>query len=172
MPKHLTRPIELEHLVSYRLAVLANQLSLGISRIYGQRFGLVLREWRVIAVLAQYAPTSARNVIERSGMDKARVSRAVRSLTTRGLVRAAPDPSDSRARRLELTAAGRKLYAQVVPISLERQRRLLSALTATERVALDVLLAKLAQQVDRMNSGLADPGEDPDSLPGPIGRPK
>ena len=41
---------------------------------------------------------------------------ALKPLERRGLVRVAPDPADRRARRLTLTAQGRDLLAQAVPI--------------------------------------------------------
>ena len=84
-PRH--PPLELDRLFSYRISVLSNRLALGASRLYGRRFGLVLREWRVLALLGQFAPMSARDIIERSALDKASVSRAVASLAERSLVR-------------------------------------------------------------------------------------
>jgi len=149
-PRH--SPLELDRLFSYRISVLSNRLALGASRLYGRRFGLVLREWRVLALLGQFAPMSARDIIERSALDKASVSRAVASLAERSLVRTRRDANDSRLQWLELTAKGQRLYSQVAPIALERQRALLSALTPEERSTLDRLLGKLTEQIGRLDT--------------------
>jgi DNA-binding MarR family transcriptional regulator len=41
-------------------------------------------------------------------------SQVTRKLETRGLLQRGPDPTDSRARRLQLTAAGRALVAEAL----------------------------------------------------------
>jgi len=48
--------------------------------------------------------------------------------------------------RLSLTAKGRAIYDEVVPLALHLEALLLSALSPQERRALDGLLAKLARQ--------------------------
>ena len=64
----------------YRLSVLTNRVSNAIARHYSERFSLSIPEWRVIAVLGQTPGLSAREVAERTAMDKVQVSRAVQSL--------------------------------------------------------------------------------------------
>src|SRR5215467_8668313 len=81
----------LERFLPYRLSVLANLASRALARLYGERFGLSVAEWRVIAHLARAAPASANEVAARAAMDKVQVSRAVARLTAKELVERATD---------------------------------------------------------------------------------
>ena len=59
------------------------------------------------------APTQAR-LAQQAGTDPMMTSQVTRKLETRGLLERAFDPTDSRARRLRLTAAGRALVARAL----------------------------------------------------------
>ncbi|HEY0527081.1 MAG TPA: MarR family winged helix-turn-helix transcriptional regulator, partial [Stellaceae bacterium] len=85
---------------------------------------------------------------ERTAMDKVRVSRAVARLLEAGRIEREIDPADRRRAVLALTSAGRAVYAEIVPLALGAEARLLSALTPEERAAFERLLAKLATAAD------------------------
>jgi DNA-binding MarR family transcriptional regulator len=55
-------------------------------------------------------PTQAR-LAEQAGIDPMMTSQVLRRLEARGLLKRAPDPTDSRALQLRLTSAGRTLVA-------------------------------------------------------------
>jgi len=79
-------PLELERFLPYRLSILSNRVSQAIAREYTERFNLSMTEWRVMAVLARFngEGMSAREVAERTAMDKVAVSRALARLTSAG----------------------------------------------------------------------------------------
>ncbi len=56
-------------------------------------------------------PPSQARLADQAGTDSMMTSQVLRKLETRGLLERSPDPDDSRARRLHLTAAGRDLVA-------------------------------------------------------------
>jgi DNA-binding MarR family transcriptional regulator len=141
--------IDLEDLLTYRISTLYSQLSAGVAKELAGQFGLVLREWRVMAMLARLDATPASALVARSPMDKASVSRAVASLARKRLLRAFPSPQDARVKMLQLTPSGWTLYARVAPRSLARQKALLSVLTAAERESLMSMLSRLETQVAR-----------------------
>lgn len=141
---------DLEKMLTYRLTTLSNRLYVGTTRQVESGFGLATREWRVLALLGKLEPVSASELVARSPMDKASVSRAVASLSKRGLVVVTPDPGDRRVQQLGMTNAGRKLYAQVAPLSLARHRALLAALTPKERVSIFAMLDKLIARADAL----------------------
>ena len=85
-------------------------------------------------------------------MDKVQVSRAVASLIATRRIRRSSDSKDGRVTRLSLTRTGRKIYDEIVPLALELEALLLSALTADERGILDRLLTKLGRQSPRLRS--------------------
>ena len=58
-------------------------------------------------------------------MDKVTVMRAARSLVRRRLLRRLPNRADGRSHRLMLTAAGERVYQDIVPLALEHESQLL-----------------------------------------------
>ena len=140
------RTLDLEHFLPYRLSVLTNRVSDAIAREYSNRFGLSIPEWRVMAVLGGTPDLSARDVAERTAMDKGQVSRAVESLVRARRVARTVDAEDGRISRLALTAKGRAIYDEVVPLALHLEEVFLSALKPEERRQLETLMAKLSRQ--------------------------
>lgn len=140
------RHLDLERFTPYRLSVLSNRVSSAIARQYSDRFGLTIPEWRTMAVLGGTPNLSARDVAERTAMDKVQVSRAVESLMRARRVQRQTDPRDGRITRLSLTAKGRAIYDEVVPLALHLEDLFLSVLSNQERRALDGFLEKLARQ--------------------------
>lgn len=136
--------LDLDRFIPYRLSILTNRVSSAIARHYSERFNLSIPEWRVIAVLGQNPGLSAREVAERTAMDKVQVSRAVASLLAAKRLTREAHVSDGRVAHLSLSAKGRAIYEEVVPLALGLEKRLLSVLTAKERAMLDQLLTKLS----------------------------
>jgi DNA-binding MarR family transcriptional regulator len=73
-------------------------------------------------------------------MDKVAVSRAVAALLAAGRLRRTTAKADRRRTHLELTAAGTRVYSQVVPMALDYERHLVAPLSRRDREALDRLL--------------------------------
>ena len=140
----------LEDFVPYRLSVLSNTVSDAIAALYRDRFGLTIPEWRCMAVLFRFAPLSAGEVAARTAMDKVQVSRAIAALVGRGLALQAIDRDDRRRSRLALSAAGRRMHDEIVPLARSAEARLLDGLDARERVELDRLLARLQSRASTL----------------------
>ncbi|KAA2285389.1 MarR family winged helix-turn-helix transcriptional regulator [Arenimonas fontis] len=137
--------LDLEHFLPYRLSVLSNRISQDIARLYADRFGLAVTEWRVLAVLGRHPGLSAREVAERTAMDKVAVSRAIASLVEAGRLLREVDHGDRRRAVLRLSPAGEAIYRQVAPLALAYQSRLLEGLGEDERAALDRLLTRMEE---------------------------
>jgi DNA-binding MarR family transcriptional regulator len=144
--------LDLECFVPYRLSVLTNRVSNAIAREYSKRFGLSIPEWRVMAVLGGTSGLSARDVAARTEMDKVQVSRAVAALVRSKRVQKQIDGADGRVTRLSLSAKGRAIYNEIVPLALDLEQQFLAALTPEERRSFDALLAKLAQQAKALRA--------------------
>ncbi|MEM1150533.1 MAG: MarR family winged helix-turn-helix transcriptional regulator, partial [Pseudomonadota bacterium] len=112
------KPLSLAAFLPYRLSVLSNTVSSAIAADYQREFGLTIWQWRVMAVIAETAGLTARDVTARTAMDKVAVSRAVAALEERHLVSRRVDPGDARASHLDLTKAGRAIYLKIVPLAL------------------------------------------------------
>lgn len=135
--------LALERFLPYRLSIVTQTVSGALSRQYGERFGLSVPQWRVLAVLGRFAPLSANQVCERTVMDKVAVSRAVAALLQRGLIERATDSTDRRRSALRLSRRGRAIHQQIVPLALDYERRLTAELTVAEQATLSAVLDKL-----------------------------
>jgi DNA-binding MarR family transcriptional regulator len=145
--RHSAQPGELalECFLPYRLSIVAQTVSEALSGQYGERFGLSVQQWRVMAVLGRFAPLSANQVSERTVMDKVAVSRAVTALLQRELVERATDSEDRRRSALRLSKKGHAIHRQIVPLALQYERRLVARLSPGERATLSLVLDKLLQ---------------------------
>jgi DNA-binding MarR family transcriptional regulator len=139
-------PLELERFLPYRLSILSNRVSQAIAREYTDRFNLSMTEWRVMAVLARFNGDgmSAREVADRTAMDKVAVSRALARLTASGRVSRSTHGGDKRRSVLRLTARGWKIHDTVAPRARAHERELLGHLSADEKKMLTQILDKLA----------------------------
>ena len=144
--KRMQQRLDLDRFIPYRLSVLTNRVSSAIARQYSDRFELTIPEWRAMAVLGGTSGLSAREVAERTAMDKVQVSRAIESLMRARRVQRAADASDGRVMRLSLTPRGRAIYEEVVPLALHLEELFLSALARDERRTLEMLLDRLSRQ--------------------------
>lgn len=135
---------------SFRLSALSNTLTLWSTRTFGRKFGISTVEWRVLTTIAQFGASPARDITANTIMDKGNVSRAVQTLLEKKLIKRRQDKSDSRTQIISLTPAGRRLNKRVSIISINRQKRLASVLSAEERRSLDRILEKLSREAKVM----------------------
>ncbi|MDB6045415.1 MAG: putative transcriptional regulator, MarR family [Gammaproteobacteria bacterium] len=124
--------LELAGFIPFRLNRLAAQVSDHLSGIYRERFGLDIPEWRVMATVGPVRGCTAQYIAGSTRMHKTRVSRAIAHLEERGLMVRATKPDDRREMELRLTKAGRRMYAQLVPLALERERALLACMSEAQ----------------------------------------
>ena len=141
--------LNLDQFIPYRLSVLTNRVSSAIARHYSDRFNLSIPEWRVMAVLGQTPSLSARQVAERTAMDKVQVSRAVQSLLAAKRLKRDTHSEDGRVSQLALSPQGLAIYKELVPVALELEQEFLSVLSLQDRKMLDRLLDKLSTAVPK-----------------------
>jgi DNA-binding MarR family transcriptional regulator len=131
----------------FRLNRLAVAVSQHLAEIYRGAFALEIPEWRVMATVGEDPGCTAQLVAASTRMHKTRVSRAIAQLRRRGFIERAPSAQDRRAMRLRLSRKGTRLYAQLVPLALARERQLLACLSASEHRALEAALARLEERL-------------------------
>ncbi len=140
----------LERFLPYRLSVLSNTVSKAIAKLYADRFGITIPEWRVMAVLGRFGPSSAAEICKATAMDKVQVSRALQRLSERRLVTRRTDKVDRRRAMVAMTPKGRTVYDEIVPLALSREEILLQGLSRDEQTQLDALLNKLATRAETL----------------------
>nr|WP_255482832.1 MarR family transcriptional regulator [Rhodanobacter sp. MP7CTX1] len=138
----------MERFLPYRLSILSNTISQAIADDYQRRYDISVTEWRVMAVLARFEGLSAREVAERTAMDKVAVSRALARLVEAGRVSRVTHDDDKRRSVLGLTEAGWTMHDEVAPMARAREREVLAKLDAEERAWLNRILDKL-QPIER-----------------------
>jgi DNA-binding MarR family transcriptional regulator len=139
-------PLVLETFLPYRLAVVAELASRGLSRIYAERYGIDIPQWRVIATLGAGQSMTATALGRHSQMHKTKVSRAVAALERRQLLQRSPVARDRREADLSLSADGARLYRDLVGPARRYARELERSLDRDEARMLDAILAKLSRR--------------------------
>lgn len=141
---HKLSPIgSLDDFIPYKLSVVANRVSQSIGRLFETQFNLQMPEWRILIALYAYGTLSFVEVVERTSMDKARVSRAQRRLVDLKMITLQNDPKDGRRIFLSITRHGAKMCKSILPEAARTQAWFLEGLSDAEQLQLDIILNKL-----------------------------
>jgi DNA-binding MarR family transcriptional regulator len=147
-----------------RFVFLGNKLTLALAEMYEAEFDLSQAEWRIIAAVAEHAPMSAKDLAEFIAIDIFSITRGTSVLVKRGLLTRRVNQQDRRKIELRLSARGRKVYEQIVPVALGVERAVFGVLSKSESAQLDVILLKLEDRIGKLftpdrswKSFLADP---------------
>jgi DNA-binding MarR family transcriptional regulator len=129
--------------VTFRLARLVS-INIRAGQHWTQRlFDLSLNEWWLLAVTQAHEPVRAGDMAELLVMDKSQLSRLIKSLVARKLIKSTPDPDDARATILGLTPKGAALFDKILAEVLRRNENVLAPLSPEEVLHLSDLLARL-----------------------------
>ena len=153
-PKSARPLLELERFLPYRLNVVAESVSRALSRLYAERYGIGVPEWRVIATLGEYQRMTAKEVGAHSRMHKTKVSRAVAALEDKRLIERQLNEDDMREAFLALTARGLRVYRDLAPRALAFERALDKTLGTGERAHLDAILRRLEARAQELADDL------------------
>ncbi|NOX74675.1 MAG: MarR family transcriptional regulator, partial [Alphaproteobacteria bacterium] len=113
---------QLEQFLPYQMAVLSNRVSDEFSKMYRDRFGISVSEWRVVAHLYQAEKVSIREVYQQVQIDKSKASRAAARLEKSGYVSKKINPGDRRLVELSLTEKGRAMHDEIGPMGVAFQQ--------------------------------------------------
>jgi DNA-binding MarR family transcriptional regulator len=153
--------MDLQRYFPYRLAVLAEQVSMAVAEVYTRRFDLTRHEWRILAALGDGSRIAATDIGRITTLDKMQVSRALESMERRGLVQRSEADGDRRKRIVQLTAPGHRLFAEIVPLALDRETALLATLTDDEKALLDQVMRKIAEAAGHKTAARRQPDREP-----------
>jgi DNA-binding MarR family transcriptional regulator len=141
--------LKLQEFLPHRLEILSGLVSQGLAQIY-ESFGLGFCEWQLLMTLGEVASITATAFGTHNRMHKTRVSRAVSSLLSRGLVQRIANRTDLRQAPLRLSPEGEQLYNQIAPLAREYLARLEHELSSEEWTALDRSLTRLTERSLRL----------------------
>jgi DNA-binding MarR family transcriptional regulator len=143
----MSEALSLKQFLPYRCNNLAEQISVSLSRIYVDKFGINIAGWRVLVTLAEFGELQAKDVANLTNMDKVRVSRTVATLMKSNLLNRRVCGDDSRATLLSLSSAGKALYQRIAPEALSWEAKLVAPLSKSERQSLSKILDKLEDRL-------------------------
>ena len=135
----------------YRLAYLANYYRDPFLRQAEQEYGLTRPEVTILFCLAYSDGINAKDVAEVTRQPKNTLSRGAVTLEKKGLIVREVDREDRRRSILRVTEKGADLYAKIIPLYEECERRMLTPLTDRELAELDLLMTRLCNHVAAEN---------------------
>ena len=141
----------LEQRPAYLIGAIANRLVNAGSALCRRHLGVGFTEWRILVVLA-LEPASAKRISDVVGLDKAAISRGLKALERRGLIRATDETAARRSRAYVLTEEGRTAYDRMLKASREHERRLLAGLRPEEVPILLDLLRRILAEVPQVEA--------------------
>lgn len=152
MTQHTSKSLlTLERYLPYRLSILSNKVSGIVAQTYRDKFALSVTEWRIMAVLGEYPGISADEVSAKTQIEKSLISRSISQLLKRQLIQRSISNEDKRRSQLQLSTTGYEVYSEIVPLSLEYERRLLECLTTEQERYLSDVIDILYQHASRLD---------------------
>ncbi|AMN41612.1 MarR family winged helix-turn-helix transcriptional regulator [Rhodoplanes sp. Z2-YC6860] len=148
-------PLKLEEFLPYRLNVVASLVSQALSRVYADRYGIGVPEWRVLVTLGQFGMMTGKAIGAHSHMHKTKVSRAVALLEKRKLLTRRANRADLREAFLALTPAGRAMYDDLAPIALDFANRLAEVIDPADRAIFERAVDKLIERSAKLAAEFA-----------------
>ncbi|HMI20610.1 MAG TPA: MarR family winged helix-turn-helix transcriptional regulator [Sphingomonas sp.] len=101
------------------------------------------QQFALLLSLAQRPGASQRDLVDATGMDKSTLKEMLERMVARGWVLRERDPSDSRAWTMLMTAQGRELLNELIPLVAGVQRDILAPLAEEDRPVFMRLLRTL-----------------------------
>ncbi|MEL6689284.1 MAG: MarR family transcriptional regulator [Pseudomonadota bacterium] len=145
--KHV-RPLEMR--VSHRISRIHGRINAQAARILSESADISLSQWRILVMVDADGEVSASEIVRRTKIDKAMVSRAIKSLSQAGLVQVIVSKTDQRLHKVKMTDAGRARFEKALPHMLARQDGLMAPFDEEEEQQLFHLLAKLEDAIAAM----------------------
>jgi DNA-binding MarR family transcriptional regulator len=123
--------LDLDTYVPGLLLWLTNKLASSATRLYKDRFGIAIADWRVLSYLVVYPWSTAASACELMGMDKAAVSRSLYFMMSQGWLKSRP--KGLRKVEYAVSRSGKQLHDRAIKLVLARQDALLTGLTSSDR---------------------------------------
>jgi len=137
---------------AFHLMSLAGLAKHALMHKHLEPWGLSMPESRLLTIVAQHSPIRFARIATLTAMDKAQVSRALRTAQSKGLVQTTIMPAERRASGgpavvgrvvVTITQTGRELHDQVMPLAQRDQLRLIELMSVEERQMLLQLAHRL-----------------------------
>jgi DNA-binding MarR family transcriptional regulator len=147
--------------LSFRLNFIAFRFNDPVYRWIEMRYGLVRPEFVALFSVGLKGGVAAKNIVASSGLPKNTLSRAIQKLLQRRLLRRDTDRDDLRSYVLALTPGGQSIFDETMPLMVDHQNAMLSALSEAEQKQLCELMDKMVIASPRWPTDLEPEGDLP-----------
>ncbi len=130
----------IDRYLAYLLARASHRVSSGFHALLAER-GLAASTWRIVASL-QAGPLAVGELAQRVLLAQPTLSKALDRLEQEQLVSRARDPDNRRSVAITLTAAGRQLGSELIPLANHYEAACFDHMSDAERSQLVALLQK------------------------------
>ncbi|HVY81615.1 MAG TPA: MarR family winged helix-turn-helix transcriptional regulator [Steroidobacteraceae bacterium] len=144
-----TRLVHRDRYVPYLLGRISKGIASAASVLYRERLGVGINDSRILVVLARRPRITGKELSEDTSLNKSVVSRSLRVLRSKGLVRVVP--TDSRL-EVELTPAGWEMHDRVSGVALQREALMLKGFSPEEKTTLIGFLHRMLKNVPLANA--------------------
>lgn len=140
--------IKLDSYFPFLLRSISGRINSKTKTISIGKYRIGMREWRIIAIMAESGIITNKDISYATGMDKASISRSFKYLEQQELIKKTIVLEKNwRNKPYELTSEGDSIYHQIATNKLSRVDELWQNLSKEERDELIRLLGKLKQNV-------------------------
>ena len=136
---------DLEAFIPYRLYQATEYSSQRFREVYTSLYGITRAEWRVLFNVGQYGPISAQEIVERTHLDKTKISRAVQKLVEKKWLTRSSDLADRRRNALKLTAKGKVVFGKLMSHAAEYNNEIVAVIGERKFRDLLAILEKIEQ---------------------------
>ncbi|TGD72567.1 MarR family transcriptional regulator [Mangrovimicrobium sediminis] len=106
---------------------------------------------RMLQVIDEEPQCTANRLCQRSGRDKAQITRLVKELERQGLVKRSPHPTDGRSQVLQLTGRAKRLVGRVREVEQDVERQYVEGLSERELAAFVATGRKMLDNVSEVD---------------------
>ena len=121
---------KLDEFLPFKLNTTAEIIARDFAEMCTAKLNLSRSQWRILVLLEQHQSLTAKQICELTNMEKVMVSRAVKELEERKLIKRKVNKSDKRSLFLDLTAKGKKSIEKLMPEVSDWQKDLKKKLGA------------------------------------------
>ena len=136
---------DLQNFLPYLLSQAADASSCGFRQYYKDNYGMLRTEWQVVFHLGCYGKMTAKEICDRGGIHKTKVSRAVAALGKKRFLTSAEFPDDRRHEELTLTRAGLVAYSDLSREAAQFDFQLVSTISDADQQVLRRCLRQIAR---------------------------
>lgn len=140
--------IDVSSYAPFLLNAVSNAWGRKTSTIYRRDFDVGLSEWRVLSMLNIEPRITARRICDVLRQDKAAVSRSLKALLQKGLLRYEQTANDPRKRVWSLSPEGLKTHDALMTVALSCERELVSDIDSEDFSAFLRVMHQMLSNMD------------------------